>query len=225
MMILLSAVKHPCGVKPEMPNHRRQTVSASLRRWRLTPVGQKQMIKIMNLIIAAFCFYLFSTGIAYCRINKWITGVSCLLMALIGIISIYILDKRREQKDEIKQDEINTHRIVKIKEEFCKSEYYELNIKVGFNKLIISKNGIIPPNMNFVAWNDVRKISVFKAGGDSKSEPTPYYVLSIFLATNELITTKFKRASEHAKVAEAISQWLWKRQTQETRKDEGLLLA
>jgi len=171
------------------------------------------MNKIANLILAAFCFYLFVIGSANCQMNKWTIGLIYFFTGLIGIISIYIVDKNREKKEEIRQGEINKVRIDQLKEEFCRSDYYIIKIKIGSNELILNKNGFIPPRMDFIDWSDVTKITAFKEGGDSRAEPTPYYALSICLANKELIRIKFKRAGEHVKVVEAISQWLWKRQT------------
>ncbi|MDD2274166.1 MAG: hypothetical protein PHP95_17345 [Desulfuromonadaceae bacterium] len=187
------------------------------------------MDKTSNLILAAFCFFLFVTGIAYCQMNKWVIGLTCFLTGLIGIIATYIADKRREKREEIKQDEINKVRIDQLIEEFSRSDYFVLKIIIGHTEMILNRIGfttsrsgfVAAPDVfataDFVAWSDVKKISTFKNGGGSKSEPTPYYVLSIFLANNKLIWTKFKNATEHAKVVEAISQWLWKRQTLKER--------
>jgi len=187
------------------------------------------MNKTSNLILAAFCFFLFGTGIAYCQMNKWVVGSTCFLTGLIGIISTYIADKRREKWEEIKQDEINKVRINQLIEEFSRSDCFVFKIIIGHTEMILNRIGFTPARSNFVAtadfvattefisWSDVKKISTFKNGGNSKSEPTPYFVLSIFLANNKLIWTKFKKANEHAKVVEAISQWLWKRQTLKER--------
>jgi len=187
------------------------------------------MNKTSNLILAAFCFYLFVAGIAYCDMNKWIVGLPCFLIGLITIISIYLFDKRREKEEELKQDKINKVRIGQLIEEFSRSDYYVLKINIGHNEMILNSSGFVPPrseyvatsdfvaSTDFVAWSDVGKISTFKNGGGSKSEPTPYYVLSIILKNNKLIWTKFKRATEHAKVVEAISQWLWKRHSERAR--------
>jgi len=170
------------------------------------------MKKIINLVLAAFCFYLFASGFAFIRMGKWILGPVCLLAGLIGTIRIFVKDATRERDEERRQKEINELRIDQLKEEFRRTSGFLFRIKTRSGELIVRIDGFIAPGKDFITWKEVQTIFACKTGGNSKSEPTPYYILA-YVANGERIVISFKSGSEHAMVVEKISKWLWEKQT------------
>jgi Ca2+/Na+ antiporter len=163
------------------------------------------MMKLLNLIIAAFFFFMFSYGFALLQMNRWLLGLIVMACATAGIIKMYFSDGRREEVAETRQAEINN------KEEF-KQLNYHLKTKTSSGDLLINMEGFSAPREDFIDWSEVQGIFSSKIGGGSYAAPTPYYLLS-FTVRNKHIRISFKNSNEHVKVVEEISRWLWQKKT------------
>ena len=100
------------------------------------------MMKLFNLMIAGFFFFMFSYGFALIQKNQWLLGLIVMACATAGIIKMYFSDGRREEVAEARQTEINKVRITDIKEEF-KQLNYHLKIKTSSGELLINMGGIL----------------------------------------------------------------------------------
>ena len=170
------------------------------------------MMKLLNLIIAAFFFFMFSYGFALLQMNRWLLGLIVMSCAIAGIIKMYFSDGRREEIAEARQNEINEVRITTIKDEL-KQLNYHLKIKTSSGELLINMEGFSVPREHFIGWSEVQGIFSTKVGGGSYAAPTPYYLLSFLTVRNKHIRISFRNSTEHVKVVEEIARWLWQKKT------------
>jgi hypothetical protein len=169
------------------------------------------MTKLLNLMIAASFFFIFSYGFALMQMNRWLLGLIVMACATTGIIKMYFSDGRREEVAEARQTEINKVRITDIKEGF-KQLNYHLKIKTRSGELLINMEGFSTPREDFIDWSEVQGIFSSKVGGGSYAWPTPYYLLS-FTVRNKHIRVSFRNSNEHVNVVEEIARWLWQKKT------------